>query len=197
VNRACCFAAVVATVIAAGCVTNPDGGVHEYLDEQSAATVNVASHGLVFARERPDLAVHARDYLTLVPIDVNRSGTHVQYFYCYVWSTIDKRGLPADDRAPTQFELIADGRRIPLTPVAAAPKTLGLAASPLPAPSDSAQLLITTTNRETLSFLLDAAEVRAVAVRDGLRERYELWSDGRSRGAGLDVSTFGTSQARR
>lgn len=177
--------ATVLTLMAAGCATPPDTGVHAYLDETSAATVTVASRGLVFARERPDLAVHARDYLTLVPIDVNRAGVHVQYFYCYIWSTIDKRRLPAGDDEPTQFELIADGRRIPLTLVAAAPRSLGLAVSPVPPPSDTAQAIISITSRETLGFLVRAAEVRAVGLRDGLSERYELWSDGRESLAAL------------
>lgn len=179
------LAAGMAALIAAGCATSPDTGVHEYLDETSAATVTVASRGLVFARERPDLAVHARDYLTVVPIDVNRAGTHVQYFYCYVWSTIDKRRLPAGDDTPTQFELVADGRRIPLAPVTSPPRSLGLAETPVPPPSDSAHLLIAVTTRETLAFLADAGVVRAVEFRDGVGERYEPWSDGRADMAGL------------
>lgn len=179
------MALALLSAVSGGCVTAPSDGVREYLDEKSAATVTVAARPIVFARERPELAVHARDYLTIVPVDVNRAGTHVLYFYGYAWSTIDKRGLGNAAPATPQFELIADGRRIPLTPVAIAPRAIGLAEPPLKAPADSAQLLISMTSREVLAFLADATDVRVVAVQAGVGERYTIWADGRAAIAAL------------
>lgn len=164
---------------AGGCASQPPDSVRQYLDERSAATVTVAAGSLVFARDRPELAVHARDYLTLVPVDVNRGGKHVLYFYGYIWSTIDKRRLPAADDRTGQFELVADGRRIPLVAVKAGPRDLGLAQRPVPAPADSAELLIAITNRETLEFLAAAATIHAAAQHDGISDRYDLWKDNR------------------
>jgi hypothetical protein len=169
--------ALAAILLAVGaCASRPADGPREYQDEKSAATVTVAPGKLVFARARSELAVHARDYLTLVPIDVNRAGSHAQYFYAYVWSTIDKRGLPAPDAETGQFELVADGRRIPLTPLDATPRELGLAEPPVRAPSSQARLIISLTNRETLEFLARSSDIRAVALHDGLSAAYELWS---------------------
>lgn len=159
--------------------------MREYLDEESAATVTVASRALVFARSRPDLAVHARDYLTLVPLDVDRAGKHVLYFYGYVWSTIDKRDVADPGAAVRTFELVADGRRIPLAPVTSSPSDIGLVQLPVPPPADSAQVLIAATDRETLRFLAVAREVRALALQPGISERYELWTDGRASIASL------------
>jgi hypothetical protein len=168
--------AVAAVALAAGaCASPPSDGPRQYLDEKSAATVTVAREALVFARDRPELAVHARDYLTLVPIDVNRMGTHAAYFYGYVWSTIDKRGAGARDGI-ANFEIIADGRRIPLAPVNATPRELGLVEPPIRAPSGSARLLIAPTDRETLALVANARELSAAESRDGLSERYVLWS---------------------
>lgn len=169
-------AAAVAAAIGAlaGCAVAPTDGAREYLDEQTAATVTVGAPTLVFARERPELAVHARDYLTLVPIDVNRAGSHAQYFYAYIWSTIDKRGT--DDVATlARFELLADGRRIPLTPVPGRPRDIGIGTPPVPAPARSAQLLLSSTTREVQEFVAAADEVMAVAVLDGVAEPFPLW----------------------
>jgi hypothetical protein len=169
--------AVAVLILAVGaCASAPSDGTRQYLDERSAATVTVSRESLVFARERPELAVHARDYLTLVPIDVNRMGTHLLYFYGFAWSTIDKRGSTADDTGPTQFEIVADGRRIPLVPVTATPRELGLAEQPLRPPSRSAQLLIAATDRTTLEFLAAAGTIRAAEVHQGVSDVYELWS---------------------
>jgi hypothetical protein len=173
-------AAAVVMLGMTACVSRPTDAPRQYLDEHSAATVTVAPDALVFARPRPELAVHARDYLTVVPVDVNRAGQHVLYLYSYVWSTIDKRGLANPDATEAAFEIIADGRRIPLAPVQATPRQLGLVEAPVRAPSDSARLIIAPTTRETLEFLATASSLRAVAVANGVAERYELWSDARN-----------------
>jgi hypothetical protein len=167
----------LAALFSAGCATIvPTGGEREYLDDQTAATVTVREPALVFARERPELAVNARDYLTLVPVDVNRSGTHVQYYFGYVWSTIDKRRVGGIRTDAPRFELIADGRRIQLEPYPGEPRTLGLGEAPLPRPARSAQVLVSQVSRDTQEFVEQATELRAVAMNDGVSERFELWS---------------------
>lgn len=169
--------AVAAMALVAGaCASPPSEGTRQYLDEKSAATVTVAREALVFSRDRPELAVHARDYLTLVPIDVNRMGTHAVYFYGYAWSTIDKRGSDYSADGIANFEIVADGRRIPLVPVSATARELGLAEPPLRAPSSSARLLIVRTDRETLALVANAGELGATETIDGLSEPYVLWS---------------------
>jgi hypothetical protein len=169
--------ALTAVALAAGaCASPPSDGPRQYLDEKSAATVTVARKALVFARDRPELAVHARDYLTVVPVDVNRMGTHATYFYGYAWSTIDKRGPGHSRDGVANFEIIADGRRIPLVPVNATPRELGLVEPPIRAPSGSARLLIARTDRETLALVANAGELSASESIDGLSERYVLWS---------------------
>ena len=176
VRRAHGWSCLAVVVLLAGCATPlPGGGEREYLDQQTAATVTVGAPALVFARERPDLAVHARDYLTLVPVDVNRSGAHAQYFVGYAWSTIDKRSLADEPAMPSRFELVADGRRIPLVQHPGSLHELGLGEPPVPPPARSATLLVAPASREQQDFVLSAADVRAVLVRDQGSERYELW----------------------
>jgi hypothetical protein len=142
--------------------------------------VTVASHPLIFARGRPEFAVNARDYLTLVPVDVNRAGTHALYFYCYLWSTIDKRVAPDETGPLPRIVLTADGRVIPLTPAPGAPADLGLSQYPLPAPADNVQVLVSVTTPEIIRFVADSGDVRVVFERTGLSASYELWDDGRS-----------------
>jgi hypothetical protein len=170
------LAFLLASLLAAGCAaTPPEAGEREYLDAETAATVTVGTRAIVFARERPELAVNARDYLTLVPVDVNRSGRHEQYFFGYAWSTIDKRGVPGEADAPPRFDLIADGRLVALVPAADDRRDLGLGELPLSPPAHSAHLVVAPTTRETLEFVARAEEVLAVADLGGASVRYELW----------------------
>lgn len=172
------LAALACGLLLTSCATTDEPAPRQYLDEHTAATVTVASGGLVFARARPEFAVNARDYLTIVPVDVNRGGTHVQYFYCYVWSTIDKP--PGATDKPATFELVADGRQIPLVQVDTPVRTLGFGEIPVAPPAHNALPLISVTNREVLQFLVRAQALSVVATRDGIGERYDLWTDQRS-----------------
>lgn len=170
------LAALGACALLSSCATTDESGPRQYLDEVSAATVTASSGGLVFARARTEYAINARDYLTVVPVDVNRAGAHALYFYCYVWSTIDK---PVAAEKPAQFEIVADSRPIPLTPTDASLRSLGFGEPPLPPPARTAWSLVSATSREVLQFLLSAQELSVVATRDGVGERYDLWDDRR------------------
>lgn len=173
-------AAVAGTVLAlawlGGCAAAPEETQQEYLDSQTAATITVGAPALVFARERPELAVNARDYLTLVPVDVNQAGKHAQYYYGYLWSTIDKRRLDEAAEAGPRLALIADGRAIALEPPAGSLRDLGIGDAPLPPPSRTAKVVVAATSRDTQSFVAGAEDLRVVASGDGGPERFELWS---------------------
>ena len=170
------FAAFCACTLLSSCATTDEAAPRQYLDEVSAATVTASNGGFVFARARTEYAINARDYLTVVPVEVNRAGTHALYFYCYVWSTIDK---PVAAEKPAQFEIVADGRQIPLTPTGAPLRSLGFGEAPFAPPAHAALPLVSGTSREVLQFLLRAQELSVVATRDGLSERYDLWDDQR------------------
>lgn len=176
-RAAAALALACAANLLAACATTDPGVVRDYLDEQTAATVTVAGTGTVFGRDRTEYAVNARDYFSVVPVDVNRAGTHVVYLYCYAWSTIDK---PATDEPAASYEVVADGRRIPLAPAGPTPRALGFGEAPVEPPSRDAVPVVSATTREVLAFLARAQEISVVATRNGLGERYELWTDQRS-----------------
>lgn len=167
---------LLVVTLLAGCTASPTVAEREYLDGTTAATVTVGAPVLVFARERPELAVHARDYLTLVPVDVNRAGKHTQYFVGYAWSTIDKRSVADGAASQARFELVADGRRIALEPHQGPLRELGLGEVPVPSPARAAALLVAPATREQQRYVADAIELRAVLLRDGASERFDLWS---------------------
>jgi hypothetical protein len=64
---------------------------HEIFDEQSGMTLEVVSMPFIFARERSDVAAHARDYATLVAAEIDRSGEYSDFLLLYRWSTVDRR----------------------------------------------------------------------------------------------------------
>jgi hypothetical protein len=157
-----------------GCASTPPAEPLEYLDETTAATVTVSGSAVVFALERPDLGVNARDYVTLTGVDVNTSGKHVSHVIGYAWSTLDKRD--ADSDAKATYELIVDDRTVPLTVLPEGFRPLGIAQSPLQPPSRHAVALAANVSPEALALYVDAPTARVVRQRAGVVERFERWS---------------------
>ncbi len=156
-----------------------DAAVREYLDEKTAATVTVTERSFVFSRERTDLAVNARDYLSLAPIMVNRAGQRAYFWSGYLWSTIDRRdGAPVFDPEAT-LVLLADGRPIRLAGDGRAVREHGIGRAPTPVPARSATPVLFATDPETLAFVSQASEVSVLLVSDGASESLTLWRDAR------------------
>ena len=164
--------AMLAAMLMAGCASEQQAGPREYLDERTAATITVAGEAMVFACDRPELGVNARDYVTLTAVDVNTSGRHAMHLVGYAWSTLDKRG--AHERN-SLYDIVADDRTLPLQPMPGGFRSIGVNEPPIPVPSRGALPLSAPITRDQLQFLQDTPGVRVVRTRDGVMERFELW----------------------
>jgi hypothetical protein len=152
----------------------------EHLDRRSGETLVVVNQPLVFARERSDVAVRARDYTTLVAVEADRAGRYSAYLVAYRWSTVDRRmtDLPAEDAGA--LRIVADGRELLLTPLTALPEALK-SADMLHAPKD-ARFIVWAYNIDlaTLRYLADSTELALRFPRESLPLDFSLWSDGRA-----------------
>lgn len=165
---------LLTAILMAGCASEQPAGPREYLDERTAATITVAGESMVFACDRPELGVNARDYVTLTAVDVNTSGRHATHLVGYAWSTLDKRAVPESD---SHYEIIADDRTLPLQPMPDGFRSIGVNEPPIPVPSRSALPLSAPITRDQLQFLRDTPGAHVVRTRDGVLERFDLWRD--------------------
>lgn len=156
-----------------------------YLDEDTAVTVTVVSQPMVFAREYPALAVHARDYLSLCGLQVNRAGKLRQYLLAYLWSTIDRR-MTSDDAAAmtTSLRLLADDRELDLVVSDSSPRAAGMGHLPCEAPTRKAIPVLYATDVATLTFIASSRRLvvkpRAGNAAEEDIDAYQLWTDGRT-----------------
>ena len=164
--------ALLAAVLTAGCASGQAAGPREYLDERTAATITVAGESMVFACNRPELGVNARDYVTLTAVDVNTSGRHATHLVGYAWSTLDKRASKEGD---SRYEVVADDRTLPLQSMPDGFRSIGVNEPPIPTPSRGAMPLAAPITRDQLQFLRDTPGAHIVRTRDGVTERFELW----------------------
>ena len=169
---------VLALTALTSCANLPPAA-HEILDEQSASTMLVATKPLVFARERSDVAAHARDYATLVAVEVDRSGDYGEYLLLYRWSTVDRRMAAAPATDAGALRLIADGRVIDFKPLEQLPVSLRQRrALHVPDHGD----VIPRAYRfdvATLHFIAASREVIVRMPQEPLDTPFRLWEDGR------------------
>jgi len=153
---------------------------HEIFDEQTGNTLLVVPKPLVFARERTDVAAHARDYATLVAVEIDQSGNSNEYLLLYRWSTVDRRMSPPPDLEAGELKILADGRVIDLKPLEEVP--IGLSRRRelhLPEHGD----VVTHAYRidvPTLRYIATSREITVRMPQESLDTPFVIWEDGRS-----------------
>lgn len=168
-----------AALVFGGCVM-PPLEPRVVLDERTGVSLTVADQPLVLARERRDVAVQARDYLTLVVAEINESGKRRLVWVAHQWSTIDAR---ATDFLPTPgaaLLLVADGRDLQLLPVSDA-AAADFAQNRALLPPDDAKVTTTVyaVDAATLEFVATSRTLSAVFPESRLALPFALWADGR------------------
>jgi hypothetical protein len=169
------LAALVLCLLAAARSPAADDSTREYVDEITAASITTSTDTLVFARERTDLAVNARDYITLLPVEINRTGTRSCFWSGYLWSTIDRRNRKPWLAEGDELVLLADGRPIRLRITGKTLKDQGAAQPISPSPSRTAIPVLFTTTPEEIAYVAHASEVRVELLHAGTSEPFVLW----------------------
>jgi hypothetical protein len=170
----------LAALSMSACANPPPRASHEIFDEQSGNTILVVPKPLVFARERMDVAAHARDYATLVAVEIDQSGKYSEYLLLYRWSTVDRRMSPPPDPEAGELKILADGRVIDLTPLERVP--IGLSRRRelhLPEHGD----VVTHAypiDVSTLRFISTSRELAVRMPQEPLDTPFTIWEDGRS-----------------
>jgi hypothetical protein len=159
--------------------------ISEYVDPQSGASITVVGQALTFALERSTLAVHARDYVSLVGLEVDRSGQAELYLIGYFWSTIDRNKDKMAGPGPSKaIELLADGRRMVLRPDSTVPKDLDRKRELLAPPVAHVEQASYPVSWEMLQYIA-GSRILLLRPADNVRDddeeadTFALWTDGR------------------
>ncbi len=175
------YALLTVLALATGCATAPEPGSRAILDTQTGNTLLLATRPLVFARHRTDVAAeYARDYVTLVAVELDVAGRYSDYLLLYRWSTVDTRMSPLPGPASGTLQIEADGRNLVLRPLARPPvDAVGRDDLYYPAHAEVV----------TYGYQVDVATLRFIALSRGISVRmpqdaldipFELREDGRA-----------------
>lgn len=179
------FTLIVAAILLAACgstrthATRPSG-TKELLDETTGNTVSVVSTPLIFARERTDVAAHARDYATLVATEIDQSGTYQDYLLLYRWSTVDRRMSPPPTVEQGQLRILAQGRAFDLKPLDFMPTGLDHRRELHLPPHGDVVAHAYSVSVDTLRFIAQSETLSVKMPQESLDAPFTLWQDGRA-----------------
>ena len=157
----------------------PRAASQDFFDERTGSTWSVVDKPLIFARDRSDVAAFARDYATLVAIDVDLSGRDVEYLLLYRWSTVDPRMSPPPGPNEGELRVFADGRLIDLRPLARLPVSLSRPRL-LHVPDHGAVIAYAyEVGPGTLRYIASSRDLRLRMPQEPLDLPFTLWADGR------------------
>jgi hypothetical protein len=166
--------------LCSGCAELAQPGSRTILDAQTGSTLLLVTRPLVFARQRTDVAAFARDYATLVAVELDVAGHYSDYLLLYRWSTVDKRMSSPPDSSAGQLQIEADGRKLVLLP---------LAQLPLAVAGRNELYYPPHADVVTFGYPIDAATLRFIALsqrilvrmpRERLDTPFGLREDGRA-----------------
>jgi hypothetical protein len=152
---------------------------YEILDERTGNTLLVVPKPLVFARERTDVAAHARDYATMVAVEIDQSGKYSEFLLLYRWSTVDRRMSPPPDPQAGELKILADGRVIDLMPMEQLPVGLSRRRElHLPEHGDVVTRAY-VIDEPTLRFIAESRDMVVRMPQESLDIPFTVWEDGR------------------
>jgi hypothetical protein len=163
----------------ASCTIRTHEDPREIFEERTARTLLVVAAPLVFARERSDVAAHARDYVTLVAVEIDESGEYKQYLLSYRWSTVDRRMLAPPDPHAGSLRIVADGRVIDLKPLDYFPLSFEKRRELLVPNHGDIFARAYTVDLQMLNFIAASRNLTVRMPQEPLDIPLKLWEDGR------------------
>jgi len=109
------FIGVVALAALCAACSSPSRLVAESLDPVTGVTVLRGTAPIVLYHDNSGYAAHARDYVYLGPVEINRMGSYSYYLWLGIWSTMRYENPQSEQR--DGFEsviLFVDGEPLPL-----------------------------------------------------------------------------------
>lgn len=166
----------VAAVTLLGCSALPPPQAAQFLDERTGISLTVVDRPIVLARERRDIAAHARDYLTLVAAERNAAGQKQLILLVHRWSTIDRRVVSDSNLDRQELVLIADGRDVKLIPLTSILPTEFTQSEKLwRPPVTEAATTAYRLDRQLLLFLASSAKISAFYSSSDIQLGYTIW----------------------
>ena len=159
--------------------------VSQTLDRQTGVTVLRATAPLILYRDNSAYAAHARDFVYLGPIEINKMGARSHYLWLGIWSTIrDDERLSTNRDGFESVVLFIDGEPLPLELAGWTLDTIGVSEPVYVKPVASAADAYYHVTLDQVRLLAGADRIELHVGTTG-RRTFELWDQQAASRAGF------------
>ena len=191
--------AILAALINTGCVSTSTL-VEEKLDLGTGVTVTHSTAPIVLYHDNSAYAAHARDYVYLGPVEINRMGEYSYYLWLGIWSTISDEERSYQRDGFESITLYADGEPLQLELVGWTLESIGVSQPVYVKPVASAADAYYQVTIDQIRLIADAREVELHVGTSPVRV-YLMWDRQGSAHASMrefvDRGLYGTAALNR
>lgn len=164
---------VMAAWLLSSCASSGQQASHR-LDPVTGVTIKRATVPLVLYRPNSAAAAHARDFIYVGPIQVNRMGENHYFLWFGVWSTMQDQNISSQRDGFESVVVYADGEPFILELSGWTNSAIGVSESVYPSPTASAANAYYSVTLDQLRLIALATdiELRAGGPRTA---KYSLW----------------------
>ncbi len=175
--------AIACAYLVQGCVAG-NTVVEEKLDPLTGVTVTRAAAPLVLYRENSAAAAHARDFVYVGPVLVNRMGQYDYYLWLGIWSTMREYDASEQRKGFESIVVYADGEPLELDLRGWTLDSIGVSEPVYVKPVASAADAFYAITQDQIRVIAEARDVRLRTISTRSRQ-YELWDNQGTARAGL------------
>jgi hypothetical protein len=161
------------SLLGAGCVSTSTL-VEEKLDMGTGVTVTHATAPIVLYHDNSSYAAHARDYVYLGPVEINRMGDYSYYLWLGIWSTISDAERSFQRDGFESVTLYVDGEPLQLQLVGWTLESIGVSEPVYVKPVASAADAYYRVTIDQIRLIADAREIELHAGTAPVRV-YLMW----------------------
>ncbi len=166
-------AVIIVSLSVAGCVSTSTL-VEERLDIGTGVTVTHATAPIVLYRDNSSYAAHARDYVYLGPVEINRMGEYSYFLWLGIWSTISDAERSYQRDGFESITLYADGEPLQLELVGWTLESIGVSEPVYVKPVASAADAYYRVTIDQIRLIANAREIELHAGAAPVRV-YLMW----------------------
>lgn len=158
--------------------------VADQLDPVTAVTSTRTTKPLVLYRDESALAAHARDYIYIGPVEVNRMGGYTYFLWFGIWSTLQDRNVSAERDGFESVVLFVDGEPLGLELTGWTHSSIGASEPIYPKPVATSADAYYAVTLDQIRLIAGARDIRLQTSDIGAAS-YEPWDSTESASAGL------------
>lgn len=160
-------------LVIGGCASSGEL-VQDQLDSTTGVTITRANAPLVLYQDNSAHAAHARNFVYLGPVEVNRMGEYRYYLWMGIWSAISDT-YPAEQRDGFEsVTLFVDGEPIQLTLTGWTANSIGASGSVYVKPVASAADAYYEVTIDQIRVIADSRDIR-LHTNCAIPAAFELW----------------------